>query len=261
MSTNQRNTGTTGTEAEDTAPKKSEQRVKHRRKIGQKSTKIDEKSMTNRRKIGLGQFWAFKAVSGTRRDALGTILGRPKVAPRPILGRPGRAKSSQEPSKTVPRAHPRRSKSFWGHAQDARKRRWHRPTQLEAFADRFLNVFGRRAAAPKCISYRPCQCFIDVERFVRRILAAHKTPRKKNRFRLQNRGPGRSGEPTWIKKLPQTSQEAPQSPLIKKAPKTQTLQLIWWSLAFYFFFLLFFSLFSFFVLFFLFFFFFFSLFL
>ena len=28
--------------------------------------------MKNRRKIALGQFWAFKAVSGTRRDALGT---------------------------------------------------------------------------------------------------------------------------------------------------------------------------------------------
>ena len=85
--------------------------VKNRRKIGQKSTKIDDKSMKNRRKIALGQFWAFKAVSGTRRDALGTTLGRPKVAPRPILGRPGRAKSGQEPSNSVPGTVPRRCRT------------------------------------------------------------------------------------------------------------------------------------------------------
>ena len=67
--------------------------------------------MKNRRKIGLGQFWAFKAVSGTPQDALGTALGRPKIAPRPILGRPGRAKSGQEPSKSVPGTVPRRSRT------------------------------------------------------------------------------------------------------------------------------------------------------
>ena len=67
--------------------------------------------MKNRRKIGLGQFWAFKAVSGTSQDALGTALGRPKIAPRPILGRPGRAKSGQEPSKNVPGTLPRRSRT------------------------------------------------------------------------------------------------------------------------------------------------------
>ena len=67
--------------------------------------------MKNRRKIGLGQFWAFKAVSGTSQDALGTALGRPKIAPRPILGRPGRAKSGQEPSKSVPRTVPRRTRT------------------------------------------------------------------------------------------------------------------------------------------------------
>ena len=77
----------------------------------QNRSKIDEKSMKNRRKIGLGQFWAFKAVSGTRRDALGTTRGRPKIAPRPILGRPGRAKSGQEPSNSVPGTVPRRCRT------------------------------------------------------------------------------------------------------------------------------------------------------
>ena len=67
--------------------------------------------MKNRRKIGLGQFWAFKAVSGTSQDTLGAALGRPKIAPRPILGRPGRAKSGQEPSKNVPGTLPRRSRT------------------------------------------------------------------------------------------------------------------------------------------------------
>ena len=46
-------------------------------------------------------------MSGTRWDALGTALGRLKVAPRPILGRPRRAKSGQEPSKSVPGTVPR----------------------------------------------------------------------------------------------------------------------------------------------------------
>ena len=94
------------------------------------------------------------------------------------MGRPGRAKSGQEPSKSVPRAPQRRSKNFWGHSQDARKRRSHRTTQLEAFADRFLSVFGRRTAAPKCVSYRSCQCFIDIGRFARRTLAARKNLEK-----------------------------------------------------------------------------------
>ena len=67
--------------------------------------------MKNRRNIGLGQFWAFKAVSGTPQDALGTALGRPKIAPRPILGRPGRAKSGQESSKNVPGTLSRRSRT------------------------------------------------------------------------------------------------------------------------------------------------------
>ena len=87
--------------------KQRRRRTKIQRKSSKNRSKIDEKSTKNRRKIALGQFWAFKAVSGTRRDALGTALGRPKVAPRPILGRPGRAKSGQEPSKSVPGTVPR----------------------------------------------------------------------------------------------------------------------------------------------------------
>ena len=86
-------------------------RSKNRRKNDRKSTKNRPNSMKNRRKIGLGQFWAFKAVSGTSQDTLGAALGRPKIAPRPILGRPGRAKSGQEPSKNVPGTLPRRSRT------------------------------------------------------------------------------------------------------------------------------------------------------
>ena len=149
-----------------------------RTQLGRKSTKIHPKWTPNRRKIDLGPIWAPKAVAGTRPDALGTGLGHPNAAPKPILGRPRLAKSGQKPSKSAPRAVQRRSESLGGHSQNVRKRRSHRPTQLEAFANQFFNVFGRRAAAPRCVSYRSCQCFIDVGRFARRMLAARKNLEK-----------------------------------------------------------------------------------
>ena len=132
-----------------------------------------------------------KAVSGTRPDALGTAFGRPNAAPRPIGGRPGRARSGQEPPKSVPEAPQRRSKSLRHHSQDARKCRSRCQTQSEAPLDGFLNVFGRRAEAPKCVSYRSCQCFIDVGRFVRRTLVAWKNLEKRP-FRCRKSRPGAS---------------------------------------------------------------------
>ena len=74
--------------------------------------KIHPESTPNRRKIDLGPFWVPKAVSGTRPDALGMAFGRPNAAPKPILGRPRRAKSGQEPSKSVPGPPRRRSKTL-----------------------------------------------------------------------------------------------------------------------------------------------------
>ena len=65
-------------------------------------SKIDEKLMKNRREIALGQFWAFKAVSGTHRDALGTTLGRLKIAPR----RSWDAPDAPRRAKTCPKACP-----------------------------------------------------------------------------------------------------------------------------------------------------------
>ena len=76
--------------------------AKNRSKIDGKPSQIDEKSMKNRRKFGFGWFWAFKAVSGTRRDAFGTRPGRARASSRAILGRPGRAKSGQGTSKSEP---------------------------------------------------------------------------------------------------------------------------------------------------------------
>ena len=82
---------------------------KIRCKIGRRSTKIVAKSTKTRRKIDPGPFWAPKAVPGTRPDALGTrldtlgtVLRCPQAAPRPILGRPGRAGSEQETVKSDP---------------------------------------------------------------------------------------------------------------------------------------------------------------
>ena len=58
--------------------------------------------MENRCKIDLGRFWALKAVSETHRDALGTDPERQKKAAGLILERPGRAKSTWEPAKSLP---------------------------------------------------------------------------------------------------------------------------------------------------------------
>ena len=74
----------------------------NRRKIVRKSTKIQPRPTQHRRKIGLEPFWAPKAVSGTRPDALGTVFERPNAAPKPILGRRGRAQNGQEMSKSFP---------------------------------------------------------------------------------------------------------------------------------------------------------------
>ena len=80
----------------------------NRRKSIRKSTKIQPKSIPSQRKIDFGPFSALKAISGSCPDALGTVCRRPNATPKPILGRPGRAKSAQEPSK-----------SLAGHPEDA----------------------------------------------------------------------------------------------------------------------------------------------
>jgi hypothetical protein len=118
-STKHRNTGTTLTEAEDTAPKMCGLQAKNPRKIGRKSTKILAKSTKNRRNIDVGPFWALKTVLGTRPDALRTACGRPNVAQRPILRRPERAKSGQETSKSVPGSPRRRSRTASEQCQSA----------------------------------------------------------------------------------------------------------------------------------------------
>ena len=80
--------------------------VENQRKIVRKSTKNRAKSTKNRRKFAFGWFWAFKAVSGTRRDAFGTRPGRARAGSRAILGRPGRAKSGRETPKSEPGTSP-----------------------------------------------------------------------------------------------------------------------------------------------------------
>ena len=94
------------------------------------------KSTENRRKFNLGRFWALQAVSGTRRDALGTAPARPKAASKPILGRPGRAKSGQEPSESVPGPPRRHSKIL----PVSRPSAYGAPS---GFARAFGSIFGR----------------------------------------------------------------------------------------------------------------------
>ena len=50
---------------------------------------MEPKSTKNLCKIDLGKFWALEAVSGTRRDALGTGPGRQKKTPGSIFGASG----------------------------------------------------------------------------------------------------------------------------------------------------------------------------
>ena len=88
-------------------------------------------------KIDLEPVWALKIAGGMRPDAVGMAFGCPNASPKPILGRPGRAKSGQEPSK-----------SLAGHPEDApRPSRWAVRAPVEhraasnASADRFLVGF------------------------------------------------------------------------------------------------------------------------
>ena len=83
----------------------------NQRKVGRSSTETRPKSVTNRRKFDLGQFWALQTVLGTRRVAIGTRPGCPKAASGWILGRSGRAKGSRETSKSVPGPTLRRSQT------------------------------------------------------------------------------------------------------------------------------------------------------
>ena len=80
---------------------------------------LARKSSQNQRKINLAAFWAPRAVSGTRPDALGTALGHPNAAPRPILGRPGQAKIGREASKSLTRPFPRRPRMTPEHCVSA----------------------------------------------------------------------------------------------------------------------------------------------
>ena len=80
---------------------------------------MEPKSAQNQRKIDLAAFWAPRAVSGTRPDALGTALGHSNAAPKPILGRPGRAKIGREASKSITGPVPRRPQTTPEHCLSA----------------------------------------------------------------------------------------------------------------------------------------------
>ena len=110
---------------------------KNRREIVRKSSKIVPKSMKNQRKFDLGPFWAFKAVSSTRRDALGTGSGRPKAALGAILGRPGRARGGRGRSKSAPGRVPSLPRTV---PKRIRARSEHRGSS-NALAERFFVVF------------------------------------------------------------------------------------------------------------------------
>ena len=79
----------------------------------------------------------FKAVSGTRQDALGTGSGRPKAALGAILGRPGRARGGRGRSKSVPGRVPSLPRTV---PKRIRARSEHRGLS-NALAERFFVVF------------------------------------------------------------------------------------------------------------------------
>ena len=83
-------------------------RTKYKQKSEQNRSKNRRRSTTNRRKSFLGGFWAFKAVSSTRRDPLGTRPGRSKAPPERFLDAQG-----------VPREPGKRPKVFPSRSQDA----------------------------------------------------------------------------------------------------------------------------------------------
>ena len=72
-------------------------------------SKIHPKSTPDRRKIDFVPFWTPKATSGMCLDAFGAAFGRPTATPKPILGRPGRARRRPKASPKHPKDAPRAS--------------------------------------------------------------------------------------------------------------------------------------------------------
>ena len=121
-------------EAEDTARKSCE----NRRTVDRQSMKNRPTSKKNRRKFDHGRFWALQAFSGTRRDAVETATGCPKLLPKRSWSAPGEPrvagsdpKASPGPSRDAPRLPRSAVQACSAH-----------PTLSHAPAERFFNVFG-----------------------------------------------------------------------------------------------------------------------
>ena len=163
------------------------------------------------------KLWAQTEPSGSMLDHFGR--------PRPLQGRVrmrlGRRLDTQMPPQSrswgglgASRVARSRPKASPGQPRDAPRARgdipetpvsaaWrqkHRTTQLEALVGRIFKVCGGHATAPKCVSYRSCQCFIDVGRFARRMLTARKNLEKTTvlGFKIAPRGIlGSLGRASW----------------------------------------------------------------
>ena len=130
-------------------------------------SKIDEKSTTNRRKIGLGRFWAIRVAVGTLRGAAGTPQERDKARPGPPRalsgsprGVPERSRNAPGIPKTLSANSPDASGSVRG-AKRGRKRSW---IEIHTFS-------ARRAEARICVCTTPASVLLmsDDVRFERQV--------------------------------------------------------------------------------------------
>ena len=138
---------------------------------------MEPESAQNRRKIDFAGFWMPRAVSQTRPNTLGTASGHPNATPRPILGRPGRAKIGPEASKSLTGLAPRRPRTTPEHCVSA----FGIPSAVEHACGAIFHCF--------CVVARKLRCAFRIS-FNGVLLTSHEasTARARTATTCENRG-------------------------------------------------------------------------
>ena len=138
---------------------------------------MEPKSVQNQRKIDFAAFWMPRAVSGTRPDALVTVLGHPNASPRPILGCPGRAKIGPKASKSFTGPVPRPSQTTLEHCVSA----FGAPSAVEHARGMIFRCF--------CVVARKLRCVFRIS-FNGVLLTSHEVSTARARTATTYENPG-----------------------------------------------------------------------
>ena len=159
--------------------------------IDENPCQIDPKSTKNRTWYVLGTQSCFRDASGHAQDGSWT----PKCRPKADLGTP---RASQERPRAVQkrrRGAPETFQELPGQFPRRSQRRSHGQTQSEALANRFLCDFRSTCGSSEVRFVLVFTVFFRCRTFCASNACRTQKPRKNSRFRLQNRGPGRPGDP------------------------------------------------------------------